>query len=136
MPAWPGRNFQAKLTRVRTAPTRSGAGVSYGAILEADNKERLLRPGMSAAVSLVVAVRPQVLTVPEAALRWSPTGESGGRQRVYVLEAGAPRAVPVKAGLSDGARTEIEGDVRVGDAVIVGVPSRKGAKGLTLGGGS
>jgi HlyD family secretion protein len=90
---------------------------------------------MTAAVSLVVAVRPQALTVPEAALRWSPSGASGGRQRVYVLDGGNPRAVPVKAGLSDGTRTEIEGDLTAGELVITGVP-RKARGGLGLGGGA
>jgi HlyD family secretion protein len=135
VPAWPGRTFEATLVRVRTAPTRGDAGVSYGAILDAPNPDRALRPGMTAAVSLVVAVRPQALTVPEAALRWSPSGASGGRQRVYVLDGTGARAVPVKAGLSDGTRTEVEGDLTAGELVIVGVP-RKARGGLGLGGGS
>lgn len=135
VPAWPGRTFEARLVRVRTAPTRGDAGVSYGAILDAANPDRVLRPGMTAAVSLVVAVRPQALTVPEAALRWSPSGASGGRQRVYVLDGATARAVPVKAGLSDGTRTEVEADLAIGDLVITGVP-RKARGGLGLGGGA
>ena len=46
-----------------------------------------------------------------------------GHGRVYVLDHGAPRAVRVKTGLSDGARVEIEGPLNPGDEVIVGVSS-------------
>ena len=44
----------------------------------------------------------------------------GGRSQVWVLRDGAPVAVPVVVGSSDGTRTAVTGDLKVGDQVIVG----------------
>ena len=43
----------------------------------------------------------------------------GGERRLWVLRDGAPVALTVQAGLSDGRRTEVSGDLRDGEAVIV-----------------
>jgi HlyD family secretion protein len=133
VPAWPGRTFHARLVRVRRAPTRGGAGATYAALLDADDPDGALRPGMSAAVTIVVGRRADALVVPEAALRWSPDGVRTGRTRVHVLDRGQPRAVDVRAGLSDGNATEIEGGVSVGDVVIVGTGGKRGRGSLGLG---
>ena len=51
--------------------------------------------------------------------RAGSTEAQGAQRQVWVLRDGTPVAVPVKAGLSDGTRTEVSGDLRVDDAVIV-----------------
>ena len=43
----------------------------------------------------------------------------GGERRLWVLRDGAPVALTVQAGLSDGRRTEVSGDLHEGEAVIV-----------------
>ncbi len=47
--------------------------------------------------------------------------------RVYVLEQGKPKAVEVRAGLSDGSHTEIEGPLAPGAEVIIGMETSKGS---------
>jgi HlyD family secretion protein len=47
--------------------------------------------------------------------------------RVYVLEQGKPKAVDVRAGLSDGSHTEIEGPLAPGTEVIIGMDTPKGS---------
>jgi HlyD family secretion protein len=61
-------------------------------------------------------------------------GKAGGygsgkrnRGRVYVLEAGKPKAVDVKTGLSDGSHTEIDGPLEPGAEVIIGTEAPKGS---------
>ncbi|HEY8923224.1 MAG TPA: efflux RND transporter periplasmic adaptor subunit [Polyangia bacterium] len=123
VPGHPGRTFAATLVRVRTEPTRASGGVTYGALLRADNREGLLRPGMTAAVTFTVARHAHALVVPEAALRFSPDGHRGERGRVFLMRGPALVEVPVVAHLSDGAVTEVSGALAPGDRVVVGVLS-------------
>lgn len=130
VPGHPGRTFAATLVRVRTEPTRASGGVTYGAVLRADNREGLLRPGMTAAVTFVVARHAQALVVPEAALRFSPDGHRGERGRVFLTRGPSLVEVPVVARLSDGAVTEVSGALQPGERVVVGAlsPAKRHAR--------
>jgi HlyD family secretion protein len=70
--AWPTRKFVSKVVSVHNLPTAGQTVVTYQAVLSVDNKDLLLRPGMTATASIVTSDRPEVLTVPDAALRYSP----------------------------------------------------------------
>ncbi|RYZ08439.1 MAG: efflux RND transporter periplasmic adaptor subunit [Myxococcales bacterium] len=70
--AWPSRKFASKVISVRNLPTAGQTVVTYQAVLSVDNKDLLLRPGMTATASIITSDRPDVLTVPDAALRWQP----------------------------------------------------------------
>lgn len=78
------RRFAAKVAQVRNAPQTVQNVVTYVVVLEVDNGEQLLKPGMTANVRLEVARRPSALLIPSAALRFKPKlertaagGESG-----------------------------------------------------------
>lgn len=129
--AFPGRTFDAEVRQVRNAsaePETPEAVVSYvvtyDVVLDVDNPEGLLRPGMTANVRIVTAEDGEVLKVPTAALRFRPPGskvasEGGRRGMVYRLVNGKPEAVPVDLGLSDDLSTAVVGgDLAEGDAVI------------------
>jgi HlyD family secretion protein len=70
--AWPSRKFVSKVVSVHNLPTAGQTVVTYQAVLSVDNKDLLLRPGMTATASIVTSDRPEVLTVPDAALRYTP----------------------------------------------------------------
>jgi HlyD family secretion protein len=70
--AWPSRKFESKVISVHNLPTAGQTVVTYQAVLSVDNKDLLLRPGMTATASIVISDRPEVLTVPDAALRFTP----------------------------------------------------------------
>ena len=70
--AWPTRKFASKVISVRNLPTAGQVVVTYQAVLSVDNKELMLRPGMTATATIVVSDRPDVLSVPDAALRFTP----------------------------------------------------------------
>jgi len=92
--AFPNRQFHAKITRVdfasnntqksSSASGSSGQGsassatstgvVTYETVLEVDNSELLLRPGMTATAEIVTTNLQGVTLVPNAALRFTPTG--------------------------------------------------------------
>jgi hypothetical protein len=48
--------------------------------------------------------------------------------RVWILEEGKPKAIPVKTGASDGIRTQLlETELAPGDQVLIGVERQRGA---------
>lgn len=149
--AFPGKTFPATITRVdlgsnlsatsasttTTTSTTTGQVVSYGATLSVANAGLQLRPGMTATADIVTSAKPDVLLVPNAALRFTPaptgpaaskgfqigprppkrggpgsgkgeTVKRGGSQTVYVADAqGTPQAVPITTGESNGTMTEV-----------------------------
>lgn len=162
--AFPGRTFPAKVTRVNvgsnasssssstgtTTTTTTGTVVAYTAVLTVDNKDEILRPGMTATADIVTQELQKVLLVPNSALRFKPstTAQGGGitsvlpgpgrmrrgrakrqvnfgagsSQTVYVMgEDGNPQAMQVTVGASDGSRTAITGGaLKAGMRVITG----------------
>ncbi len=67
--AYPGRQFQGKVTQIRNLPKTSQSVVVYSTIIDVDNRDLRLKPGMTANVSIITARRDNVLKVPNAALR-------------------------------------------------------------------
>lgn len=68
--AYPDREFDASLRQFRLAATVLQNVVTYNVVLDVDNKDELLKPGMTAQVRLVVGSRQNVLRIPTAALRF------------------------------------------------------------------
>ena len=68
--AYPGETFHGKVRQVRNAPINIQNVVTYDVVVEFDNPNFRLKPGMTASVSIIVAHREGVLTVPNAALRF------------------------------------------------------------------
>lgn len=152
--AFPERPFDAEIRDISYASVTTDGVVTYDARFEVDNNELLLRPGMTATVSVVTKQAKGVLTVPAIAFRYRPAqtaarawslsdlftgrmGRPGGnRQRLatsqptdgsrtlYVLENGRPRPVSVKVGSTDGELTEITSGLEEGAHVITAAQQR------------
>ncbi len=105
--AFAERSFPAKVKQLRYSPQTVNNVVTYQAVLEVDNKDLSLRPGMTATAEIKVEGKDNVLVVPNAALRFTPnttssfgapsggalglfTSRNGGRTRVR----SGPEAVP------------------------------------------
>jgi HlyD family secretion protein len=71
--AFPDENFTGKVSQVRYAPEIVQNVVTYTTIVEVNNPEMKLRPGMTATVSVVTGEAKNVLRVPNAALRFNPS---------------------------------------------------------------
>ncbi|KAB0664500.1 efflux RND transporter periplasmic adaptor subunit [Oryzomonas japonica] len=137
--SYPEQTFKGKVVQIRSAPIITQNVVTYIVVVNVDNSDLKLKPGMTANVSIEVARRDNVLKLPPAALRFKPkTGESAAKgarpaqqetgkgqrrdrgQRVYILKANKPVPVMVKTGISDAGAIELtEGGLKEGDAVIV-----------------
>jgi HlyD family secretion protein len=128
--AFPNRTFQGVVGQVRQAPITVQNVVTYDVVVSVPNPEWLLKPGMTANVTLEIAHRDDVLRVPVQALQFNPDGWSSKtaqpdadakRTAVWVEDGGDLRRVAVNTGISDGEYIEIEGgDVHQGQAVVVG----------------
>jgi HlyD family secretion protein len=73
--AFPGRQFDGKVRQVRNAPTTTQGVVTYDAVIDVDNTDKSLRPGMTANVTFVLAQVADAIKIPNAALRFKPTRE-------------------------------------------------------------
>jgi len=78
--AYPDREFEAKLRQFRLAANVQQNVVTYNVVLDVDNKDELLKPGMTAQVRLVVGAKQNVLRIPTAALRYKPSEEEQARE--------------------------------------------------------
>jgi HlyD family secretion protein len=112
--------------------------------LSANNADGMLLPGMTALVHLEVARAEHVLAVHDAALRFSPDAAPAAPPRARLWRRTGPaqaEPVRVRAGLSDGAFTEVtaaEGEhLQEGDPIVIGLfrPDEEdaGKPSLTLG---
>jgi HlyD family secretion protein len=139
--AYPDQTFTGTVTQVRQAPQSVQNVITYDAVVGVPNPKLLLKPGMTAAVRIVIAQHNDVLRVPNQALRFAPPGsarnkEPGGAtartpegvkkpradHAVWKLVDGRPVRVPVEIGLDDDAFTEIAGGaVAADDKIIVGL---------------
>ncbi len=73
--AWPGRLYDAVITRVGYGSQTKDGVVSYPGVLEVDNSDLSLRPGMTGTASITTLIRENALLIPNAALRFTPAVE-------------------------------------------------------------
>ena len=147
--SYPEQSFRGKVVQIRNAPIINQNVVTYITVVNVDNTDLKLKPGMTANVSIEVARKEDVLKLPPAALRFKPKskgeepkekrqastsapgagreagGKPGGRKgavgpQVYVLKDNTPLAVPVKTGIANNSSIElIESSLKEGDEVII-----------------
>src|SRR3989442_231204 len=96
--AFPGQTFAGVVTQIRKAAQIVQNVVTYTVVISVDNPGGRLLPGMTANVKLVYAEKPNVLKVPNAALRFRPAGADAGPVGSTRGQGGAPSAGPPVAG--------------------------------------
>jgi HlyD family secretion protein len=80
--AYPGERFQGSVRQIRNAATTVQNVVTYDAVIDVDNPEMKLKPGMTANVTFVYAQKDAALRVPNSALRFRATPEMLARSSV------------------------------------------------------
>ena len=73
--AYPDKKFTGKVVQIRLGSTVISNVVNYIVVVNAENDDGLLLPGMTATVDFYVDKRNDVLIIPNAALRFQPTEE-------------------------------------------------------------
>jgi HlyD family secretion protein len=208
--AFPDRDYEGKVTQIRMQPSTDNNVVTYNVVISVLNEDQSLLPGMTANLTILVAMKDHILKAPVAALQYkpakssgknkgsksdstsrresssqgmssapntSPQGQAGGQRqspgqsrgraqepgqnqhfagkgqgtghrgmpgmkakaekgmepgKVYILVNETPQPVKVMTGITDGTFTEIQGQLKAGDEVIIGVQP-KSSKGGSSG---
>lgn len=126
-----GEKFKGVVRQVRTnyvdtsdSTTSSSNGTTYTVIIDVDNSDLRLKPGMTATLTIHTQDKKDVLLVPNEALRFSPSSNENKYETtgVWKVERGmVPQRVDVTIGIIATKQTEITGgDIKEGDMVIVG----------------
>ncbi|TAN53939.1 MAG: efflux RND transporter periplasmic adaptor subunit [Methylococcaceae bacterium] len=147
--AFPERGFQGVVGQIRLNSQVQQNVVTYDVVVDVDNADQTLLPGMTAFVNIVVAERHDVLRVPLPALRYKPSGETApagrkpaetrvGEKTVYRLEQDQAVPVALRIGIADGKFAEqTTGPLQAGDKLVVEelqASKREGAPGGSPGG--
>ena len=82
------RRFRGKVNQVRNAPINVQGVVTYNSVVRINNKELLLKPGMTANVQFLVAQKEDALAIPNVALRFRPPEEKNEAQELLRQEQG------------------------------------------------
>ncbi len=143
--AYRKETFKGKVLQVRNEPITENNVVTYNVIILVNNDDLKLKPGMTAAVSLLTAEKKNAPRVPKEALRFLPpplarmdekSKNIYGRNVVWIkVKMNMISAVPITTGISDEYFIEIlEGsDLKEGQKVIVAATQTRSAEGNNLG---
>lgn len=146
--AFPGRQFEGTVGKVRLNATMTQNVVMYTVVVNTENPDNILLPYLTASVTFTVGKQSNVLLVPNAALRWSPSspneitanvrsqnsidppagknpshakGANGGQGVIWLKDGEFVRPVEVKVGTSDGSNTAVTADdLKEGEEVVTG----------------
>jgi len=132
--AYPNQHFKGLITQLRLNSQMVNGVVTYDAVVEVPNSDLKLRPGMTATAQIITGILPNTLTVPNAALRFTPpktkeeksdkteTDTKANGKSVWVLRDNKPTRLEVSVGKSDGISTAITSpNLKADDKVIIGV---------------
>jgi HlyD family secretion protein len=138
--AFPGDVFHGQVWQIRYSPNNVSGVVTYSAVVDVDNPEEKLRPGMTTTITVRTHEAHGVPRIPNAALRYRPSPPVGpdgkptpqppeaslpkGRARVWVITSDKPgeekdEERTIAVGITDGIFTEVtEGSLAPGVQVV------------------
>ena len=123
--SFPDEIFYGIVTQVRNEAITTSNVVTYEVIIEIDNRDLRLKPGMTANVEVITAQKENVLLVPNKALRFTYDDGSSAKKRykdrgLWILEDGKPVRVSILTGVYDDEFTEVSGaELKEGEEVIL-----------------
>jgi HlyD family secretion protein len=125
--AFPAQVFRGRVVQVRQSPQTIQNVVTYDVVVQVENPRLLLKPGMTADARIITAEVQDAVRVPVEALRYWPQAMPKPPQsvstpdRVWMLRAGRPVAVPIVVGLTDDTYAQVkQGDLSPRDSVVIG----------------
>ena len=122
------RKFKGKVRQIRLASTTTNNVVTYPIIIEAENPDEMLFPGMTATLSIETARAENAVVVSAAAFRFRPKDEDRpegeipqGRKIWFADETGKLTPVVVTEGVTDDSFVEIkDGEAYLGKQAVIG----------------
>ncbi|MDO9348255.1 MAG: efflux RND transporter periplasmic adaptor subunit, partial [Anaerolineales bacterium] len=114
-----GQEYHGKVTQVAQVGDVAQGAVNFTVTVEISDADAQVKPGMTAAVTVVVNALKDVLLVPNRAVRLVD-----GQRVVYVLRNGQPQEVKITLGANSDAMSEVVGgDLKEGDLIILNPPA-------------
>ena len=143
--AYPNDVFSGSVKQVRQNPVTTNNVVTYEVVISAPNADLKLKPGLTANITIYTLERSGVMSVPAAALRFTPEPTVFGNKyvikdttaehKLWTLDGNVLTAHKVEIGVSDGTRTEITSGLKEGTTVIqsfeIGAATQPGKKDAT-----
>ncbi len=148
--AFPGEVFHGQVSQIRYSPNNVSGVVTYSAVVDVDNPDEKLRPGMTTTITVRTHEARGVVRIPNAALRYKPSPPVGpdgkptlqpveaplekGRARVWVITSDKPgdekdEERTISVGITDGIDTEVtEGSFAPGTRVVTDETDAEDAK--------
>ncbi|MBC6490542.1 efflux RND transporter periplasmic adaptor subunit [Flavihumibacter stibioxidans] len=133
--------FNGTVSEIRLQPTIAANVVTYTTIIQTNNDQLKLKPGMTATITIFTEEAENVLTVPLPALKFKPDSAllekkysiipfSGKRARtdyfVWVLDNLLIREKKIITGISDNTRIEVVSGLNENDNILTGIVSGSG----------
>lgn len=122
--AYPQKTFKGVVTQLRLNSQIVNGVVTYDAVVNVQNPELLLRPGMTVLAHIVTDVIKDALVVPNTALRFTPPMQKRDAtgEYVWILRENKPFKIVLKIGKSDGSFSVVEGaELGENAVVLVGI---------------
>lgn len=130
---YPDSEFYGKVTQVRISPTTVSNVVTYSVIVEVENEDLKLKPGMTANVQIVTKKVENVYCVSNSALKVNINEKNEimkyEKPGIWLLENKTPKRVEVEIGISDDEKTQIiSNKLKQSDKIIIGIMDAKSKK--------
>lgn len=133
--AYPNQTFDGTVRQIRLSPTTTSNVVVYTVVIDVDNSDLRLMPGMTAFVTIVVTEKFDVFKVQNAALVLRKfdgivdnAGDATPNDHLAIQRDGKVILIPYTKGLVTATETEIISDeLRDGDRVVIGRTGQKTA---------
>ena len=126
--AYPDDVFSGSVKQVRQNPVTTNNVVTYEVVISAPNADLKLKPGLTANITIYTLERSGVMSVPAAALRFTPEPTVFGNKyvikdttadhKLWTLDGNVLTAHKVEIGVSDGTRTEVISGMKEGSTII------------------
>ena len=126
--AYPDDVFSGSVKQVRQNPVTTNNVVTYEVVISAPNADLKLKPGLTANITIYTLERSGVMSVPAAALRFTPEPSVFGNKyvikdttadhKLWTLDGNVLTAHKVEIGVSDGTRTEVISGMKEGSTII------------------
>src|SRR5262249_12100067 len=111
--AFPGSNFGGTISQIRLNPQNVQNVVTYNVVIDVQNPELKLKPGMTANLTMTIAERQDVLKIPNAAMRFRPQGMTPEKMRELFRGASDTQA---RGDAAKGAGKDVAKDAGAKDA--------------------
>jgi len=113
------KTYNGQVIKVSGAGESTSGAVNFVVTVELTDADELVKPGMTAAVTITIKEINNALLIPNRAVR-----VVDGQRVVYVLKDGVLTAVEVRLGATSDSMSEVVGgDLKEGDVIVLNPPS-------------